>query len=116
MSVDSRRLIVVGTDSFGRRLMTIEWRKGRVVADKADGVPDSLNPENVLADLVLIYWPEAVLAGAVHGAPVVAEPGGRRIGDAISVRRSDDPWSGTARLVNASFGYEIEVRSVEVAP
>ena len=116
LSVDAERLMLVGTDSLGRRAMTIQWRPGAVTVDKADWVPDTLRPENVLADIVLLYWPEAVLKRAVRGAPVRDQGHGRRIGDAIRVNWDGDPWSGRARLINASFGYELDVRSTTVAP
>jgi len=116
LSVDRERLVLVGTDMLGRRAMTIEWRAGSVIVDKSAWVPDNLRPENVLADIVLIYWPDAVLARAVHGAAVESDPSGRRIGNAIQVSWDGDPWTGTARLVNASFEYELSVRSALVAP
>jgi hypothetical protein len=116
LSVDRERLMLVGTDMLGRRAMTIEWRAGSVTVDKAAWVPDSLRPENVLADIVMIYWPDAVLASAVHGAAVASDSGGRRIGDAIRVNWDGDPWTGAAKLVNSSFDYELSVRSALVAP
>lgn len=116
LSVDGQRLLLVGTDSLGRRAMTIEWRAGRVTVDKAPWVPDALRPENILADIVLLYWPEPVLTRSLRGAAVRGDVAGRGIGDAIRVSWDADPWNGQSHLVNHSFGYELDVQSVTVAP
>jgi hypothetical protein len=116
LSVDPQRLLLVGTDSLGRRAMTVTWSEGRVTTERADWLPDTLRPENVLADIVLLYWPEAVVGRAVRGAATTQAGSQRRIGEAIAVAWDGDPWNGRVRLVNASFGYELEVRSVVVGP
>lgn len=116
LSVDGQRLLLVGTDSLGRRAMTIEWRAGHVAVDKAPWVPDALRPENILADIVLLYWPEPVLARSLRGAAVRGDAAGRAIGDAIRISWGADPWNGQSHLANDSFGYELDVQSVTVAP
>lgn len=114
LSVDGQRLLLVGTDSLGRRAMTIEWRGEVVIMDKAPWVPDALRPENILADIVLLYWPEAVVARSLRGATVSGDVSGRHIGEAIRISWDGDPWNGRSRLLNQSFGYELDIRSVTV--
>ena len=116
ISASPERFLLVGTDSLGRRVMAIDWQDGAVSVERAPTVFDGLRPENVLADIVLMFWPEQVLRRSVRGAAVVADGDGRRVGDAIRVTWAGDPWSGRSRLVNASLGYEIEVRSAVVTP
>ncbi|MBI2241909.1 MAG: DUF3261 domain-containing protein [Magnetospirillum gryphiswaldense] len=116
LSVNRERLLLVGTDSLGRRAMTIQWRAGQVTMDKSSWVPDALRPENILADIVLLYWPEPVLARSLRGAQISSDAGGRTIGKIIHISRPADPWNGQSHLVNGSFGYELDVQSVTVAP
>lgn len=117
LSVNRERLLLVGTDSLGRRAMTVTWKAGSVTAERAEWLPEALRPENILADIMLLYWPQAVLERTVDGAAVIPEPAGRRIGTEVTVRwEGADPWTGRARLVNASFGYELDIRSVVVGP
>ncbi|HLO75669.1 MAG TPA: DUF3261 domain-containing protein [Magnetospirillum sp.] len=116
LSVDKERLLMVGTDSLGRRAMTVTWRAGKVDAERAAWLPDGLRPENILADIVLLYWPEATLQRAVSGAKVAQNGDTRTIGDAVAVSWRGDPWNGQSRLVNSPWGYELEVRSVVVGP
>lgn len=116
LSVTEDRLLLVGTDSLGRRAMTIQWRAGEVRVDKAPWVPDGLRPENILADIVLLYWPQEVLARSLRGAVVRGNADGRIIGDAIRITWGSDPWNGRSHLLNTSFGYELDVQSVTVTP
>lgn len=116
ISVDGDRLLLVGTDSLGRRAMTVTWRAGTVESERAAWLPDALRPENILADIILLYWPEAILRQALSGAPVTQDGDTRRIGDAVTVSWRGDPWNGQARLVNRSWGYDLDVKSVSVAP
>lgn len=116
LSADRDRVLLVGTDTVGRRVMSIEWRDQGVVAERAAGVPGSLRPENVLADIVMLYWPEQAVRRAVLGAALTQDGGGRTIGEVIRVSWDGDPWSGRARLANASFGYELDIRSTLVSP
>lgn len=115
LSVTPERVLMVGTDSMGRRALTLTWIPGRVVAERAAWLPEGLRPENILADMVMIFWPEAVLRQGVDGA-VRQSAHQRRIGDAIEISWEGEPWSGTARLRNLAWDYELEIRSVTVTP
>jgi hypothetical protein len=101
LSVTKDRVLLAGTDGFGQRLMEIAWDGKTLTAHKASFLPDSLPPENVLADVMLIYWP-----GAAAGIDQ----------DKIVIERDPDPWRGQARLTNRAWDYEIDVRSSVVAP
>lgn len=116
LSVESGRLRLVGTDAMGRRAMTVTWVPGRVEVERASWLPDSLRPENILADIVLLYWPEPVVRRSLSGAGLVQNAAGRTIGDAIAVSWTGDPWTGSARLRNSAWDYELEIRSVAVMP
>lgn len=116
LSVNAERLLLAGSDSMGRRAMTVTWSGGAIVVERADWLPDTLRPENILADIVLLYWPEEAVRRGLKGAVLSQVSQGRRIGEAIAVSWAGDPWNGLSRLVNTPWGYEIEVRSVRVAP
>ncbi len=116
LSVDGERLLLAGSDSMGRRAMTVTWSRDGIVVERADWLPDSLKPENILADIVLLYWPEEAVRRGLSGAALTQTSQGRHIGDAIAVSWRGDPWNGLSRLVNRPWGYEIEVRSARVAP
>lgn len=122
LSATAERLLLVGTNTLGQRALTIRWTKGRMEVERSSWLPDSLRPENVLADIILIYWPEASLRRALapSGASLDSSAAFRVIrqhgDDIIDVRYEGQPWSGVARLRNLAWNYEIEVRSVSVTP
>ncbi len=116
LSVDAERLLLAGSDAMGRRAMTVTWSRDGMAVERADWLPDTLRPENILADIVLLYWPEEAVRRSLKGAALSQMSTGRSIGDAITVSWGGDPWNGLSRLVNTPWGYEIEVRSARVAP
>lgn len=116
LSVGPDRLLLVGSDSLGRRAMTVSWGEGGIAMERASWLPESLRPENVLADIILLYWPEVVVRRALHGATLTETTSGRHVGEAIAVSWQGDPWNGIARLRNLAWDYELEVRSVMVGP
>ncbi|MFA6022396.1 MAG: DUF3261 domain-containing protein, partial [Rhodospirillales bacterium] len=112
LSVQADHLILVTTDGLGRRAMTVHWSEGRLNVDKASWLPGSVPPPaNMLADIVLMYWPTEVLAAALDGA-VIEEVGGirrlRRDGAVVvEIHRDADPWNGNADLSNRAWDYHI---------
>ena len=107
LSVTRDRVLLAGTDGFGQRLMRIEWDGRHLTAEKASFLPAGLHPETVLADVMLIYWPENIIRPRISGASLEGR---------VEIDRPADPWNGTAHLVNHAWGYEIEARSSQVSP
>jgi hypothetical protein len=126
ISVTPDRFLLTGSDSFGRRALTITWDKsGKISAQTAGWVPDSIPPGPLLADIVVLYWPEGVVRRALDGsgATLIVASGARALvaDDATfwhaKYPESDGPsWSGKLCYRNDAWGYEIEVQSVEVTP
>jgi hypothetical protein len=121
LNVTPERVMLVGLDSMGRRAMTITWNDKEVTTQTAPWVPDALRPGSMLADIVVIYWPEAAVREALPpGGEVIQETGGRTIringNDVLHVDygwASGARWKGTLRYTNFAWGYEIEVQSSE---
>ena len=123
--VTPEKLLLVGLDGLGRRAMTLTWDKsGKVTAETASWLPRPIPPGPMLADLVVLYWPEAVVRRALQGSgatlkvrdgerSVIAD--GREIFNA-RYQGDADPWASTVLYKNEAWGYEIEVQSKELAP
>jgi hypothetical protein len=126
VSATANQFLMVGLDSLGRRAMTITWSDAAISYESAPWLPPQLRPENVLADMVLLYWPEAAVSQALapSGGVVMAVPGRRTIAKAgepiiqIEYGPSADgsPWAGTLRYRNLAFHYEMDVQSVRSSP
>ena len=122
VSATPERFLMVGLDSLGRRTMTITWSDASITYETAPWLPAQLKPENVLADMVLLYWPLSSVQQALaqSGGAVIAAPGRRTIvkdGEPViqieyEPAGAASPWSGRLRYRNLAFQYELEVQSV----
>lgn len=119
------RFTLVGLDMLGRRAMTIRWTDDALSAEAAPWLPDGFDVRNMLADIVVIYWPEAVVRQTLRDAGGVLDVGPHRrvvTFDDREVVRIDytpsaaAPWSGKTHYVNSAWGYAVEIQSVEAAP
>lgn len=120
ISVTPERFLLVGVDSLGRRAMTVTWTDAGLEVETAPWLPPALRPGSMLADIVVLYWPEAVVRRSLApaGGTLDADAHRRsvRIGgkEVLRAERSwadGTPWTGTLRYANLAWGYEIEVQS-----
>ncbi|MBE0531779.1 MAG: DUF3261 domain-containing protein [Rhodospirillales bacterium] len=115
LSVAPDRLFLVCTDGLGRRAMTIAWDGARLEVERAPWLPEVLPPENVLADIMLLFWPEEGIRRGLRGADIRVTPTSRSIRqgttEVISITHDADPWAGVATLVNHARRYDIKVQS-----
>ena len=126
ISITPDRFLMVGLDAFGRKAITISWTKAGVLYESAPFVPSQLHPENILADIVLLYWPESSLRQALEGSPARLIMGkDRRLimhGDKKILEVHYQPdiagnlWNGQLHYRHFAWGYGMNIQSVEVAP
>ena len=133
VSVNQQRVKIVGVDALGRRGFDVSWGVNGVSISSAEWLPSQLDPRQILAHLVMVYWPEPVVQSAVGGignsaagqvVTVDLERGNQRriIGNQASgilidyASQRQEAWQGTTRISHADFGYELVIRSVETGP
>jgi hypothetical protein len=126
LSATPERFLMVGVDTAGRRAMTITWTDAGITYDAAPWIPAQLHPENILADMVLLYFPDAVVgrALAASGGTVATSPARRSIvADGKEIVIADyqpsvpgDPWSGRQHYRNLAWGYELDIQTAEPNP
>jgi hypothetical protein len=126
ISVTPERLLLVGLDGMGRRALKLTWDKtGKVSGETAEWMKDAVPPGPMLADLIVLYWPQASVRAALAGADatLVAKPGSRSVmADGVEILHADyqggaqPSWSGSLHYRNDAWGYEIDVQSVEATP
>lgn len=79
VSLTPNRLYMVLYDPFGRPGITIEWSSYHIDYAKSSAVPKKLNPENILADFVIMNWPvKSVRQLLVSSGAEVHEAGNHR--------------------------------------
>src|SRR5215470_19852954 len=68
ISITPQRLVLVGVDAMGRRAMTATWDGRSLNIESAPWLPASVRPGSMLADIVILYWPEAAVRKALASA------------------------------------------------
>ncbi len=126
LSANSERFLMVGLDPMGRELLRVTWTRKSLDYEVAPWVPGGLRPENMLADIVLLYWPEESVRRALapSGGVLVSGPhsrlvtiGGKEVMRAdYQPAAGDDPWSGRLHYRNFAWGYELDIQSSEAPP
>jgi len=123
LSVTPQRLLLIGFDPFGRRAFTVTSTDGAISFNAAPGVPQGINPGNILADIAIVYWPAAsVRRGLPAGAELRSSASGRSIvanGHEVIHVAYDTPfasgWPTSAHYSNEAFGYALDLRSTVTA-
>lgn len=123
ISATPEHFLMVGLDLIGRKLLTIDWQKDGITYEKAKWLPAQLQPENILADIVLLYWPDQAVRHALSGSAVqllVNENGRAILAGEQKVWQADyqaktenNRWSGKLHYRNLALDYEFSVQSVE---
>lgn len=121
VSASAERFDLLCIDPFGRKAMRIRWTDAGIDGSKATGVPADLRPENVLADLVMLYWPAPVVARALAPSGGMLEAGAAArsvrlrgaevIHAAFQPGADGDPWNGSVRYRNLPLDYELTIQS-----
>ncbi|HEX9446500.1 MAG TPA: DUF3261 domain-containing protein [Dongiaceae bacterium] len=123
LSIRPERVLLVGVDPTGQRLMTVTWRGSEIAIDASPFLPKEVRPGAMLADLVALYWPEDVVRHALasSGASLSVEATGRVVSfhgkpvlEAVYDKGSADPWNGGLHYRNLSWGYNIDVETLQV--
>lgn len=121
LSATPKRFLLVGLDTVGRKAMTITWTDAGIAYEAAPWVPEQLRPANILADIVVLYWPAASVRRALSGGTLDTGPERRSViaGGQEVIRaeyrptRPGDPWSGRLHYENRAWGYALDVESLE---
>ncbi len=113
-------------DPLGRKALTVDWTGNEVVFDAAPWFPPGLRPQNMLADLVLIYWPAEVLQRALRPTHAGFEATGEHRAvtrDGQEIIRADftsgpgpDPIGARVQFRNLAFCYSLDIRAAGLAP
>ena len=122
ISITPERFLLVGTGPMGRRAMTLTWTEAGVTTETAPWMPSVLRPDSMLADIVMLYWPEDVVRKAIApaGTELVADARSRTVRidgrDVLHVdydKTTSGLWTGSLHYANHGWGYDITVQSVE---
>lgn len=124
LSVSPQRLVLIGFDPFGRRAFTVTSGGGTTSFEAAPGLPRGLDPGNILADVAIVYWPDAAVERGLPSSAELLSRGDRRtiVVDGREIIRVDYDtppargWPRMAHYRNEAFGYVLDLRSTVTPP
>jgi hypothetical protein len=125
LSITPVRVLLVGVDATGQRLMTVTWQGSNIVVETSPFLPKEVRPGAMLADLVTLYWPVDVVRQALQasGASLSVDAMTRKVSlhgktvlEATYQGGTADPWNGSGlHYRNLAWGYDIDVATLQVS-
>lgn len=119
VDVAPQRMQVVALNALGLRLFSVTVENDKTTVERAPGVPEQVQPEQILRDIQFCYWPLAALQAGYKGTSwEVTEPfaGTRRlkrdghlIAEVHYSKPGTDPWRSRLWLANYQYGYSLAV-------
>jgi hypothetical protein len=126
ISATPAKFLLVVVDTLGRRALSVTWNDAGITYEAAPWLPPAVRPQNMLADIVMLYWPETVVRRALanSGGQLVVAPGSRSVlmagqevihADYLPVA-GGEIWVGNSRYRNLPWGYDLDIQSVLSTP
>jgi len=120
ISVSPEKITLIALDPFGNRALTVTATDDAIHTEAAPIVPSALHPENILADLTIVYWPASAVRHRLVGtsASLYDDPSERKINldgrEVVQVSYEsphEHTWAKRAHLHNIAYGYELDLQS-----
>lgn len=118
VEIAPERLRVIGVTALGQRVFRLEQDAQGLRVERSPFAPGELQPQDILADIQLAYWPLPTLQSVAPAGVRLTEPrpGLRRLSRGARLvaevhYAADDPWNGRLWLVNVERGYSLDITS-----
>jgi len=119
LELDAKHIAMAGLSNDGLSLFNLAYDGNTVVSDKSPLLPESLNPEFIISDLQLVYWPIAELQKKLPVGWRLEEADKKRF---LTIRGkkqvevnylSPDPvWPKAVELVNFQYNYRLNIKTI----
>lgn len=119
VDITPTRMSVIALNAMGLRLFSVSIEDGKTTVERSPGMPEQIQPERILGDIQLAYWPLVKLQQSLRGTTwQVSEPfastrrlkrDGRLIAEVHYATTGKDLWRVPLWLSNYEFGYALSV-------
>jgi len=119
LELDAKHIAMAGLSNDGLSLFNLTYDGNTVVSDKSPLLPESVNPEFIISDLQLVYWPIAELQKKLPAGWRLEEVDKKRF---LTIRGkkqvevnylSPDPvWPKAVELVNFQYNYRLNIKTI----
>lgn len=105
----------------GPPVMTIRWTGAGIEIDKSEALPPALDGRRILADIMLAYWPPAVVSAQLSaGTAFSATETQRRVthngATMIEIQTVQSDHRETVTIINSAQNYELTIISKRPKP
>ena len=127
--VDFEAVLDIGPDSltlvgmaFGQRILTLRYDGVRLIESRSPMLPREVLGADVLSDLQLALWPEAIVRAALPPGWTLRDSDGLRVlwmGDEeiATITYDGSPrWIGHVTVNNKQFAYRLVIESAAAEP
>jgi len=119
LELDAKHIAMAGLSNDGLSLFNLMYDGNTIVSDKSPLLPESVNPEFIISDLQLVYWPIAELQKKLPSEWRLESSLNKRIltvGNKKQVEvnyLSPDPvWPKAVELVNFQYNYRLNIKTI----
>ncbi|MGZ5008483.1 MAG: DUF3261 domain-containing protein [Methylobacter sp.] len=119
LELDTRHIAVAGLSNDGLSLFNLTYDGNTVVSDKSPLLPESVNPEFIIADLQLVYWPIVELQKklppdwrleATQNKRILTVGNNKRV--EVNYLSPDPVWPKAVELINFRYNYRLNIKTV----
>ena len=119
LELDANHIAMAGLSNDGLSLFNLSYDGHAIVSDKSPLLPESVNPEFIISDLQLVYWPLAELQKVLPADWRLETAQNKRIVTVGNNKQvevnylSPDPvWPKAVELVNFRYNYRLNIKTV----
>jgi hypothetical protein len=119
LELDAQHIAMAGLSNDGLSLFNLTYDGNTVVSDKSPLLPESVNPEFIISDLQLVYWPIAELQKKLPADWRLETTRNKRILTISNKKQvevnylsSDPVWPKAVELVNFRYNYRLNIKTI----
>ncbi|WP_432740516.1 DUF3261 domain-containing protein [Methylobacter sp. G7] len=119
LELDARHIAMAGLSDSGLSLFSLTYDGNTLVSDRSPLLPESVNPEFIITDLQLVYWPIAMLKKNLPAEWRLEAGQNKRflyVGGKKQVEihylSADPVWPKAVELVNFRYHYRLQIKTI----
>lgn len=119
LELDAKHIAMAGLSNDGLSLFNLTYDGNTVVFDKNPLLPESFNPEFIITDLQLVYWPIAVLQKKLPAEWRLEDTDNKRFLYVMNKKQvevnylsNDHDWPRAVKLINFRYNYRLYIKTM----
>jgi hypothetical protein len=118
ITLEPTKLACVAFNDIVGRLYSLKWTPDQILWEASDYIPETMKPENIIGDFLLVHLEIDQLKANIKGANVIEQGTERVIQPPLGIvrkitrlNRQGDLWQ-RARIQNPKIDYELDIETI----